>query len=229
MLHALRTRSALVIALAVVTAGLLLLGRPDHASAQVTAMLPDMLKNLTYPSEYTVSGFAPLRDGRYDQRAALNDPLKPALVTFVASSTGPEYAAVILATNTGGSGVFDTIHLVRAQNGVALAGPGLFMGDRERDVRLLMDDEGTFVVTATVQGPGEPLCCGTKREVREYRPDGNRLRLVLVDGKPPVVAPPRTGNLGTTEAATSTLLLASLVALALPLGTRRMIGAAEQA
>jgi hypothetical protein len=229
MLRALRYRPFLAVAIAVVAAGLLLLGRPAVAQAQVTAMLPDMLKNLTYPSEYTVSGFAPLRDGRYDQRAALNDPLKSALVTFVASSTGPEYSAVILATNTGGSGVFDTIHLVRAQNGVALAGPGLFMGDRERDVNLLMDDEGTFVVTATVVGPGEPLCCGTKHEVREYRPDGNRLRLVLVDGKPPVATPPRTGNLGTRAAASSTLLLASLVALALPFAARRLIGAAEAA
>ncbi|MFA7297740.1 MAG: hypothetical protein WC211_11260 [Dehalococcoidia bacterium] len=229
MLHASRTRPVLAIALAVVAAGLLLLGSPNRAQAQVTAMLPDMLKNLTYPSEYTVSGFAPLRDGRYDQRAALNDPLKPALVTFVASSTGPEYSAVILATNTGGSGVFSTIHLVRAQNGVALAGPGLFTGDRERDINLLMDDEGTFIVTLTTQGPGEPLCCGTKREVREYRPDGNRLRLIAVDGKPPVVTPPRTGNLGTGDTATSTLLLASVAALALPLAARRLVGAVEAA
>lgn len=227
MLRALRHRPFLAVAIAAVTAGLLLLGRPDHASAQVSAMLPDMLKNLTYPSEYTVSGFAPLRDGRYDQRAALNDSLKPALVTFVASSTGQEYSAVLLATNTGGSGVFGTLHLVRARNGIALAGPGLFLGDRERFERLALDDEGAFVLTVTTQGPGEPFCCGTKREVREYRPDGNRLRLVLVDGKPPVVTPPRTGNLGTTEAAASTLLFASLLALALPLGTRRLIGTAE--
>ena len=74
MLRTLGTRPVLVVALAMVAAILLLLGRPAVARAQVTAMLPDMLKNLTYPSEYTASGFAPLRDGRYDQRAALNDP-----------------------------------------------------------------------------------------------------------------------------------------------------------
>ena len=229
MLRTLHTRPVLATALAAVAAGVLLLGHPDRASAQVSAMLPDMLKNLSYPSEYTVSGFAPLRDGKYDQRAALNDPLKPALVTFVASSTGAEYSAVILATNTGGSGVFGTIHLVRPQNGVALAGPGLFMGDRERFESLALDDEGAFVLTVTTQGPGEPLCCGTKREVREYRPDGNRLRLVLVDGRPPVVTPPRTGNLGTGGTAASTLLLASIAALALPLAARRLIGAAATA
>ena len=229
MFRVLRTRHVLATILTVAVAALLLLGRPAVAEAQASAMLPDMLKNLSYPSEYTVSGFAPLRDGKYDQRAALNDPPKPALVTFVASSTGPEYSAVLLATNTGGSGVFGTLHLVTAEHGVATAGPGLFLGDRERYDNLLMDEEGTFVVTVTTQGPGEPQCCGTKREVREYRPDGNRLRLILVDGRAPAVVPPRSGNLGAAEATTSALLLGIAATLAFPLIGRRMIGAVQEA
>ncbi len=179
------------------------LGRPPRAEAQITAMLPEMMRNLDYPSEFTVSKRAPLRDGKYDQRAALNDPLRPALVTYVTSVANTEYGAAILATNTGGSGVFFTLHLVRARNGVATAGPGLPLGDRVRIEKMGISDIGSLVVYLVTQGPGEAFCCGTLQEAREYLPDGNSLRLIngIDDGLPPVrpaaaPVPPRTGNLG---------------------------------
>ena len=218
-----------LLATLVLASGLLLamLGRPAPAEAQVSAMLPDQLKNLTYPSTYTVSGFAPLRDGKYDQRAALNDLLKPALVTFIQSSTGTDFSAVLLATNTSGSGVFVTLHLVRAQNGVATAGPGIFLGDRLKIEGVALTDEGCFIVSYITQGPGEPLCCGTKRETREYVPDANTFRLISVDGVAVALAqaptPPRTGNLGTRSTSAGTALLAILAAALLPLASRRLV------
>ena len=219
------TRALIASTLVGVIVALGILGRPAPVEAQVSAMFPEVLKNLTYPSEFTVSGKAPLRDGKYDQRAALNDPLHPALVTYVVSVAKPEYGAVVLATNTGGSGIFSTLHLVRATNGVATAGPGLFLGDRVRIDKLGINEDGVLEVYIVTQGPGEALCCGTKLEERDYLPQDNGFRLVSVDGVA-VGAPiaPRTGNLGATDRGESALALLTLAALTVVVtsGARRL-------
>jgi hypothetical protein len=229
MQHAHRIQPMLAIALAVAAAGLLLLGWPARAQAQVSVMLPDMLKNLTYPSEFTASHVAPLRDGVYDERAALGPNALPTRVTFVISSTSRDRAGVVLASSAGGSGTFYTLHLVRAERGVATAGPGIPLGDRIHIDGVGRSEEGYLVINLLTQGPGDAFTNPTKLEVREYLPDGNTFRLVRIDGEPPVITPPRTGNLGTAGTAASTLLLASIAALALPLAARRLIGAAEAA
>jgi hypothetical protein len=215
-----RIRAALIGLVVAGAFALLLAVTPGRVGAQVSAMLPEQLKNLTYPSQFTVSGFAPLRDGQYDQRADLGDPMHPAHVTFVTSSTHADYSAVILATNTGGSGVFATLHLVRAQNGVAVAGPGLFMGDRLKIEKIGRDDNGRLQVTLITQGPNEPMCCGTKEEVRDYDAVGNGFRLFAVDGEEVTPAPPKTGNLGPSDSSGTRYALL-IAAVALPLLTRR--------
>ena len=222
----LRLRTALATLL--LASGLLLamLGRPTTADAQVSAMLPDQLKNLAYPIELARTTVT-LRDGKYDSRATLGPTAAPLDVTYLLSSTSPDFSAVLLATNTGGSGVFTTLHLVRAQNGVATAGPGILLGDRLKIEGIARTDEGCIIVTFVTQDPGEPLCCGTKRETREYVPDANTFRLVSVDGVAVTQAqaptPPRTGNLGTNSTSANAALLTILAAAALPLAARRLV------
>lgn len=217
--------ATLALAMGIVLA---MLGKPATVEAQVSAMLPDQLKNLSYPLDTPAPRTTvQLRDGKYDSRAALGPNAAPLSVTFVQSSTGTDFSAVLLATNTGGSGVFVTLHLVRAQNGIATAGPGILLGDRIKIEGVALTDEGCFIVSYITQGPGEPLCCGTKRETREYVPDANTFRLVSIDGvsvaqaQTPVV--PRTGNLGPQGTSATVALLAVLAAAMLPLASRRLV------
>ncbi|RLT26410.1 MAG: hypothetical protein DWI48_06215 [Chloroflexi bacterium] len=217
--------ATLTFAMALVLA---MLGRPAPASAQVSAMLPDQLKNLAYPLDTPAPRTTvQLRDGKYDSRAVLGPTAAPLAVTFVLSSTSADFSAVLLATNTGGSGVFTTLHLVRAQNGIATAGPGLFLGDRLKIEGIARSDQDCIIVAFVTQGPNDPQCCPTKRETREYVPDGNTFRLVLIDGVAPAQAQtpvvPRTGNLGTQRTSTNVALLAILAAAALPLVARRLV------
>ncbi len=97
---------------------------PPSAEAQVSAILPEALKNIEYHSEYAPTKRVTLRNGRYKWDGQF--PQRRNAV-FVTSATVQEWAAVIIGTNTGGSGSFSTLHLVRAARGAATAGPGLFL------------------------------------------------------------------------------------------------------
>src|SRR3954468_12452702 len=127
-------RRTLIAVMAAVTV-LLSAASSSAAHAATPALTADALRNIAYPSQYTLAGSAPLRDGKYDQRADLGGDLgakNPAVVSFTSAAIGDNYSAVLLATNTGGSGIFLTLHLVTVQAGVPQAGPGLFLGDRWR-------------------------------------------------------------------------------------------------
>lgn len=217
-----------LLATLVLASGLLLamLGRPAPAEAQVSAMLPDQLKNIAYPIELTRTTVT-LRDGKYNARALLGPNADQLVVDFIASSTGPDYSAVVISVSAGGTGRFVTLHLLRAQNGIAIAGPGVQLGDRVQIEGIARSEEGCIVIALVTQGPLDASCCPSKRETREYFPDGNILRLVLVDGIAPAQAQtpvvPRTGNLGPHSTSATTALLTIFAAALLPLATRRLV------
>ncbi len=87
-----------------------------------------------------------------------------------------------------------------------------------------MTEENALVIELVTQGPNEPQCCGTKREMRDYLPDGNTFRLIAVDDVPVGAnpTPPRTGNLGVTREASAAPLALLLGALALILTARNV-------
>ena len=81
-------------------------------------------------------------------------------------------------------------------------------------------------------GPGEPFCCPTLADVREYVREGNRLRLVSSaqpDAPVATPAPPRTGSAGlaagTAGGATATNGVLVLATVVLVIGTRRALRA----
>lgn len=211
----------------VVTAVVLVtLSVPGAARAQTAGLTVGLLQNATYPSEFTVGKQVTLRDGRYDQRAALNDPFRPALITFVDAVIGTEYAAVVIASNTGGSGVFLSLHPVTSSAGAVTAGPGLFLGDRQRIEGFAIVD-GRVRLALLTQGPGEPFCCPTQRETREFVRDANAFRLVSTvvtqpGALPAAPSPPKTGTLGSLGGSSGgTAAAFTLAAVALVLAARR--------
>src|ERR1051326_8881319 len=140
------------------------------ATAQAAGLTTGLLQKMSYPSQFTVSKQAPLRDGTYDQRAALGGDegaRNPAVVRFVNASIAGDQAAVLLSTNTGGSGIFVTLHLVTQTAGVPLAGPGLLLGDRW-GINSLSFADGRVTLDVTRGAPTDPLCCPTLHDVRVY-------------------------------------------------------------
>ncbi len=71
---------------------------------------------------------------------------------------GSEDAAIVLATNTGGSGTFIEIVLVLNVNGAPQPVPGFPVGDRE-PVNALTIDGGILTADLTIRGPNDGLCC----------------------------------------------------------------------
>lgn len=148
-------------------------------AAPVDPELVSTLSNLEYQSDYTASGTAPLTDGQYEEEAAPGSAAR-VNVTFVPQYTavgelnGQQAAAVILATNTGGSGVFVDLAVVVEQDGQWVNVAATMLGDRV-DVRSLTIEGNQIVVEMVTQGPGEPMCCGTQVVVQTYELQDDQL------------------------------------------------------
>ena len=94
-------------------------GAADEPAAG--GLTPDTLANMTYQSEWTQSGTAPLENGQYSEPAAPGSATltKVSLTEHVAFGEldGQPAAAVILVTDPGGSGTFYELAVVVEQNG----------------------------------------------------------------------------------------------------------------
>jgi hypothetical protein len=205
------------------------LAMPDTTTAQAPALTLDLLKNATYPSEYSPSGQAPLRDGEYEW----NQPPLRGRATFVDAAVGRQYTAVLIASSTGGSGVFTSLHLVTSANGAISAGPGLFLGDRQRIESFSIAGDRVRLSVIT-HGPTEPLCCPTQHETREYIVAGNAFRLASTTITQPASGgsvqpvPPKTGNAGLASG-TAGLPLVFLLGTAVLLAITRAAVASRSA
>jgi hypothetical protein len=73
--------------------------------------------------------------------------------------------------NGGGSGVFSTLHLVRSQDGQVVDTAHVTLGDRINLTSLSIQD-GKLAVGMTTQGPDEPMCCGTQRQLDTLNDNG---------------------------------------------------------
>jgi heat shock protein HslJ len=129
------------------------------------------LENLEYRSEWTASGTAPLTDGEYSEAAAPGSATKTAIklhkVAFGDAADGQPMAAVILITNSGGSGTFYDLAAVAVQDGKLAHVATAFLGDRVQIESLVVKD-GEIVVEVVKQGPDDPMCCPTQRVVERY-------------------------------------------------------------
>ncbi|MSQ35835.1 MAG: hypothetical protein EXR63_01645 [Dehalococcoidia bacterium] len=208
------TLALLLVALAALGLGV----RP--AAAQTAGLTEDVLRNTTYPSE-----FSPTPRSRCETVATSGTNRRRSVATVFAQAViGPEFAAVLIDSSTGGSGLFLSLHSVASVAGAVTAGPGLFLGDRQR-VEAFTIEGGRVRVTLLTQGPTDPFCCPTQRETREFVREGNASRLVStvitrLGSGPLTPPPPRTGNLGLADdargpGATASALVLATIALAL--------------
>lgn len=83
-------------------------------------------------------------------------------------------AAVVTATETGGSGTFVALAAVLDDQGTPRQITGVPLGDRVK-VDSVTIAGGTIEVSLTRQGPNDALCCPTEQAKLRYRLDGTRL------------------------------------------------------
>lgn len=184
------------------------LGGGLHGTAQAQQPLTlEALRNGTYPS-MAADRDVTLANGRFVQSSPLRIQ-----TDFVDAAIAPAGAAVILATNTGGSGVFHELFVLDAQSRTVASAA---IGDRIRVGSTAFD--GTRVtIVATVHGPSDPLCCATLRVSDTYEQQGRAMVRVARQQLPPETTPrpPATGSAGTIASpAAPTLVAQVLIVLA---------------
>ena len=179
-------RLALAGALVTVLAAALMVGAlPAAAStpAQSAELTPEALANATYSSDYAATGEITLVDGQAEEEIAPGSASK-LVVTLIEPTAfgdldgdGVDDAAVLLASNSGGSGTFIDLHAVLDEDGEPVDAASAFLGDRVQVNRLTIED-GQIVVDMIAQGPNDPMCCPTQRVQRTYVLEDDALILV---------------------------------------------------
>ncbi len=146
---------------------------------QVAGLDEDVLANMEYKSEWTQSGTAPLVNGEYREQAAPGSATETVvmLTPFVAYGelNGEPAAAVILATDAGGSGTFYELAVVVQRDGQPVHLTSTSLGDRVQISSLEMVDNA-ILVDMVAHGPDDPMCCPTQRVRRSYVLEGDQLR-----------------------------------------------------
>jgi hypothetical protein len=163
-------------------AGLLLAGcggedasRPHQASMPAPALTYEELRRATYQSEWVEGGSVTLTDGTYE------DTTQRILITLAEpyasgdlDGDGDADAAVVIGSNTGGSGVFVDLAVVLASPGGPTNVATASLGDRTR-VDSLYIEQGRIYADVMQHGPDDPMCCPSDEATRIFTLQDGRL------------------------------------------------------
>ncbi len=130
------------------------------------------LKSADLQTEYVSGGVVRLTNGEYREAAAPGSAADTVLaltgqVAYASLVSGQPAAAVIVATQTGGSGTFLDLVVIARRDGQATQVAGTHLGDRIK-VESIAFDKGIVTLAMVVHGPDDPLCCPTQRVTRRY-------------------------------------------------------------
>lgn len=139
-------------------------------SAQKPGLSTAALLNATYQSEWTESGLAPLTNGEYREPAAPGSATET-VVSITdkyafgdVTGTGVPGAAIVLATDPGGSGVFYDLAIVVDIDGKPVNVASVNLGDRVQ-VNSVSVENGDIVVNMLTHGPGQAMAEAPTQEV----------------------------------------------------------------
>jgi hypothetical protein len=140
----------------------------------------EALRNATYQGIYAEP--VQLTDGKYEGEPFVEGGASRPTVTFVdpfnalgdLNGDGLEDAAVALAENSGGSGVFLYLAAVVDQNGTPANVATQLLGDRV-EIKSVAIDGGEIAIDMVTQGPNDPFCCPSLEVTLRYRLEGERL------------------------------------------------------
>jgi heat shock protein HslJ len=169
-------------------------GMEPRASRAVAPATTDPAA-MTYRSTWTGSGEVTLTGGVYREPAAPGSAAE--LVVRLSEwqafgeVDGQSTGAVILITESGGSGTFYELALLRRRGGDWVNSDVLLLGDRVIIHELAVRD-GQVVVAMTTHGPQESMCCPTRRVERRYAVAGGALAAAgetLLPALPALIGP----------------------------------------
>jgi len=152
---------------------------------------PAVLRNIEYGG--IRDNTALLRDGVYEgepfvpggasrPRVELID-MPPVLHDL--DGDGIDDAAVLLAESSGGSGVSTFLAVVSCRDGRAVNVGTTGIGNRVM-IRSMVGRDRGIVVEIVATGPGEPLCCPTRKVRNKYHLREGRLRLASSEDQGPL-------------------------------------------
>lgn len=147
---------------------------PATPATTVPGVAPDEAANARYPTDVNDSGVLTLRDGRYEDADLVSAALDDLSAAGDLDGDGVDDLAVVLVTNTGGSGIFRDLYILRRQaEKLLVSAPGA-LGDRVviNGLRIERDE---VVVDLVVQSETDPLCCPTLPVSYRFRLAGNEL------------------------------------------------------
>jgi len=143
---------------------------PPVAEQFTVAVIDDQaVGNATYMSQFTESGFVELENGEFSDLAQrVHAALDPHRAFGDLDGDSTIESAVIVSTNTGGSGGFVDLAILDLRNGQIVNVATRFLGDRLRIHSLDIRDH-EVVLDATMHTPDDPMCCPSLRAVRRFR------------------------------------------------------------
>jgi hypothetical protein len=134
-----------------------------------------VLRSATYTSLYVEEGEVLLDGGIFeDTTRRVAAYFIPEYAVGDLDQDGVPDAAVVLATNTGGSGTFHDLAVVLNRDGVPENRATFFLGDRVPVDRIRIVD-GEIQVDLTMHGPADPMCCPSLEVTRKFRLVGGEL------------------------------------------------------
>jgi hypothetical protein len=139
----------------------------------------EKLRNAEYQSAYMTDGKARLTDG-ICRKKIMEDSAAEIVVrlteniAFGELNWGLNAAAVILQTDTGGSGAFTDLAIVINDEDTLENVASVFLGDRVK-VQSLVIENGQVVLQIITHGPHDPMCCPTREVTKNYGLRGHRL------------------------------------------------------
>jgi len=142
----------------------------DDTAARAGAGFSGALPNAEYPMDWTSTGKAGLKNGRFEETAAPGSAMKTVILLGGERAFGDldgdgmEDAAVTLTVDPGGSGTFIYLAAVLNENGTARPVASVFLGDRI-SVESLSVRSGKIAVTTLTRRPGEPMAARPTVEV----------------------------------------------------------------
>ena len=159
--------------------------RPTAAQSTIpeTPFSLEALGNTTYRNAYSATGEVTLENGQVTDET---NRLFVSLTGYVAygdlTGDGVDEAAVVLVTNSGGTGNFYDLAVLVDDNGTLTNVATTLLGDRIALHDLAIVD-GQISVDLTTQGPGDAACCPTLPVQRRYTLDGDTLTMSAEETK----------------------------------------------
>lgn len=153
---------------------------PTETPTPVAELTFELLRNTSYPTTFVESGVVNLTDGEFQQVVSADSPLRAyARLSDIhaygdLTGDGREDAAVILATNTGGTGVFYELFIVEMVENVPKTIDSTFLGDRVI-IRAISIDDAEITLDLTQQGRGDALCCPSEEARLTYALEGREI------------------------------------------------------